>query len=128
MSVRQRSIRVLVVARDRRFLRMAGVLLDRRGCEVGHLERPSELLDRVARERTDVVVLDGSDSLVATARAVNGLDALDPPVPTVVVYEGLADDPVRRLKLVPKWGAFEELMSEVERLHPAGAAHEQVVS
>jgi hypothetical protein len=115
--VRLHAIRVLLVGRDRRFLRSAAVLLGRRGCEVASIERPSELLDAVAAQRTNVVVLDGTDSISATARAVGALDALPVPVASVIVYEGASRDPLRHLRLLPKWGAFEEIASEVERVY-----------
>lgn len=117
---RLRPIRVLLVGRDRRFLRMANVLLSRHGCEVASIERSSELLERVERQRPNVVVLDGSDSLSATARAVAALEALPMPVSTVIVYEGAQDDPLRQLRLLPKWGGFDEIVSEVERVYSGG--------
>jgi CheY-like chemotaxis protein len=110
-------IRVLVVGRDRRFLRAVDVLLSRHGCEVAHVDRPSELLDRVRGQHPNVVLLDGSDSISATADAVATLEGLPTPVPTLIVYEGTAGESLRRLSLLPKWGPFEELLSEVERLH-----------
>lgn len=119
---RLRPIRVLLVAHDRRFLRTANVLLSRQGCEVFHLERPSELLDQAERQRPNVVVLDGSDSLSATAKAVAALEAMPTPVYTVVVYEATQGDPLRGLRMVPKWGAFSELMSEVQRLYDNGSS------
>lgn len=115
--VRLRPIRVLLVGRDRRFLRTAAVLLGRRGCDVVAIERPSDLLDTVEEQRTNVVVLDGSDSISATARAVATLDALPVPVSSLIVYEGVNRDPLRHLRLLPKWGAFEEIAAEVERLY-----------
>jgi CheY-like chemotaxis protein len=114
---RLRAIRVLLVGRDQRFLRMADMLLRRHGCEVASIERPSELLDRVERQRPNVVVLDGSESVSATARAVAALEALALPVSTVIVYEGAQDDPLRQLRLLPKWAGFDEIVSEVERVY-----------
>ena len=117
---RLRPIRVLLVGRDRRFLRAAAVLLGRRGCEVRTIERPSELLETVEAQRTNVVVLDGTDSISATARAVAALETLPVPVSWLIVYEGSDEEPLRQLRLLPKWGAFEEIASEVERLYGEG--------
>lgn len=64
-----------------------------------------------------MVVLDGSHSLSAAARAVAALVALPIPVSAVIVYEGDRDDPLRHLPLLPKWGGFEEIVSEVERAY-----------
>ena len=119
---RLRPIRVLLVGRDRRFLRTAAVLLRRRGCEVTSIERPSDLLETVEARRVNVVVLDGTDSISATARAVATLEALPVPVSSLIVYEGTDKDPLRQLRLLPKWGAFEEIAAEVERLYGGGWA------
>lgn len=117
---RLHPIRVLLVSRDRRFLRMANVLLSRHGCEVASIERPSGLLDRVEHRPPNVVVLDGSESLATTARRVAALDALPAPVPSVIVYEGAEEDPLRHLRMLPKWGGFEEIVFEVERAYRGG--------
>ena len=114
---RLRPIRVLLVGRDRRFLRMADILFTRHGWEVTRIERSSELLDRVRSHRPNVVVLDGTDSLSATARTVSALESLPAPVHPLVVYEGAEDDALRSLRLLPKWGSFEEIVGEVERLY-----------
>ena len=119
--VRLRPIRVLLTGRDRRFLRTAEVLLRRHRCEVSSTDRPSELLDRVARHRPNVVVVDGSDSLAAAARAVAALEALPSPVSAVVVCDHPPDKSLRHLHVLPKWGAFDELLSEVERRFGAGS-------
>lgn len=112
-----RPVRILLVGRDRRFLRTASVLLSRRGCEVIEVRRPSQLLAHVERERPDVVVLDGSDSLNATARTVAALESLARRVHTLVVYESGEQDALRDVRLLPKWGSFDEIVLEVERLH-----------
>jgi hypothetical protein len=114
---RLRPIRVLLVGRDRRFLRTVAVLLGRRGCEVTAIERPADLLGTVALQRPNVVLLDGSDSISATAKAAAALDALPAPVSSLIVYEGLRQEPLRQLRLLPKWGAFDAIASEVERLY-----------
>ena len=126
-------IRVLIVARDRRFLRSANVLLSRHGCDVTQLERPSELLDEVRRQRPNVVVLDGSDSLSATAKRVAALDGMPMPVAAVVVHETAdGNHPLRSLRILPKWGSFDELVTEVHRLYHcrwagAGVARQSVL-
>jgi PleD family two-component response regulator len=116
---RLRPLRVLLVGHDRRFLRMAGMLFSRHGWDVAQLERSSELLDEVHRRQPNVVVLDGTASLNATARVVAALEALPGPVHPLVVYEGTDEDALRKLRLLPKWGAFDEIVREVERLYQA---------
>lgn len=119
--VRLRPIRVLLVGRDRRFLRSAAVLLSRRRCEVMSIERPSELLRAIECQRTDVVVLDGTGSIYTTARAVAALAALPVPVPSLVVHERAGEDHLQGLPLLPKWGDFDNLAAEVERMYLGGA-------
>ena len=117
-------IRVLLVSRDRRFLRVAALLFRQRGCLVAATARPSEMLDRIAAQRTNVVVLDGSDSLAATARAMALIEALPADVTPLVVYEGGDSAPPRNLSLMSKWGAFEELVHEVQRAYMRGTPTE----
>lgn len=118
--VRLRPIRVLLVGRDRRFLRTAAVLLTRRQCEVISIERPSELLRAIDSQRTDVAVLDGTDSIYTTARTVAALAALPVPVPSLVVHERAGEGHLRGLSLLPKWGDFDDLAAEVERRYIDG--------
>ena len=45
----------------------------------------------------------------------------DPPLLRVLmVYEGSEADPIRSLRPLPKWGAFDEIVSEVEYLYDGG--------
>ena len=121
-SVRRlHRLRVLVVGRDRRFLRVASVLLARRGCAVEVSDNPDELFDRVSTRRADVVVLDGTDSLRAAARAMAALEAQWPPVQVVVVYDDAGHGPNNGLHVVPKWGAFDRLAEVVEGCYADGA-------
>lgn len=110
-------VRVLLVSRDRRFLRVTALLFRQRGCLVETTERPSEMLDRIAAQRTNVVILDGSDSLSSTARAMALVEALPAAVVPLVVYDGAESPPLRNLSLLSKWGAFEELLGEVHRAY-----------
>ena len=64
-----RPMRVLVTARDIRFLHVARFVLDRRGHNVTTSRRISDLAVDVAAVRPNVVVLDGTESLGAAGRA-----------------------------------------------------------
>lgn len=112
-----RPLRVLVAARDGRFNRAAGFLLARRGFDVEVLHRPSALLETVSRTGVDVVIVDASDSVSDTARAVAALEGLHPHVTTVVV----ADDPTHgdggALRALPKWTSLETLVANLEAMH-----------
>lgn len=124
--VRLHEPRVLLVGRDRRFLRVASVLLARRGCSVTISGNPETLLEEVGRRRADVVVMDGSDSLRAAARAMAALEAREPPVEVIVVYDDGDAGPLHELRVVPKWGAFDRLADAVvaryDRLPAEGGA------
>jgi DNA-binding NtrC family response regulator len=112
-----RPLRVLVAARDARFGRVAGFLLARRGFDVEILQRPSKMLDAVSRTGVDVVIVDASDSISETARAVGALEALHPHLTVVVV----ADDPAAAdggtFRVLPKWTSLETLILNLEAMH-----------
>ena len=42
------------------------------------------------------------------------------PLRVLMVYEGSEADPIRSLRPLPKWGAFDEIVSEVEYLYDGG--------
>jgi DNA-binding NtrC family response regulator len=117
---RLHPIRVLLVGSDRRFMRMAAMLLTRNGCTVQWTERPSDALACIKRGRTNVVVMDATSSLLEASRMMAAIETLPVPVGVLMVYEGSEADPIRSLRLLPKWGAFDEIVSEVEYLYDGG--------
>ena len=112
-----RPLRVLVAARDARFNRVAGFLLARHGFEVETLRRTSAILDTVSRTSLDVVIVDASDSVSETARAVAALDALHPHVTVVVVGDEPPEADGGTLKILPKWTSLETLVANLEAMH-----------
>ena len=115
-----RRIRVLLVSRDDRFLSVARFLLTRSGLSVESTPHPSEVFELVKRG-SDVVVVDGTDSLATAALTVAAIEALHPDVGVIVVTE--EPDPAGRVfRPLPKWGSLSELVVEIEqvylRLHP----------
>jgi PleD family two-component response regulator len=112
-----RPLRVLVAVRDARFSRVAGFLLARRGFDVETLRRPSAILDTVSRTGVDVVIVDASDSVSETARAVAALDALHPHVTVVVVGDEPAEADGGTLKILPKWTSLETVVANLEAMH-----------
>lgn len=112
-----RPLRVLVAVRDARFNRAAGFLLARRGFEVETLRRPSAILEAVSRASVDIVIVDASDSVSETARAVAVLDALHPHVTVVVVGDEPAEADGGTLKILPKWTSLENLVANLEAMH-----------
>lgn len=109
-------MRVLVLGRDRQFKRMARLLFERRGSAVLTGSDAAHAVELVDRHDAGVVVLDASDSLTAALRAAGSIAALAHPVGFVLV----SADPERaasRVRVLPKWGPFDDLFSEVARVH-----------
>ncbi len=108
--------RVVLAARDRRFLRVTSFLLAREGFLVNSTRRLEDLLGMVQRHRPDVVILDGMDSLTMTARALVEIEALPYSVAVLVVAEVPEASSPTSLRLLHKWTSFDRLVQEVERL------------
>jgi CheY-like chemotaxis protein len=105
--------RVLVVTRDRRFRRVAQFLLVRQGFAV-ELGRSADAAVQLAeRNGADVVLIDGSDSLLAAAQTLRRLNEQDPAVAVVVVSDA-EEEPPQTLPVFPKWGAFESIVKAIE--------------
>jgi uncharacterized membrane protein (UPF0127 family) len=109
-----RSIRVVVGASDRRFLRVASFLLGRNGFSVASATGFADLMGVVEQGGADVVVLDTSGSGRWTARAAAALEAWRTDVGVLVVCdESAADLP----DAIPKWGSFDRIVEEIRRVH-----------
>jgi DNA-binding NtrC family response regulator len=108
--------RVVLAARDRRFLRVTSFLLAREGFLVESTRRLEDLLDMVQRHRPDVVILDGMDSLTLTGRALAEIEALPYSVAVLVVAEVPEASSPTSVRLLHKWTSFDQLLQEVERL------------
>jgi ActR/RegA family two-component response regulator len=113
-----RRQRVLVITRDRRYLRTAGFLLARAGFAVDRAERVSEALELVDRHQPDVVVVDASGSVPAAARLAAAIEGLRPGARVFVVSENEEGSLAVNLRLFPKW-SVEALVSEVARFEAA---------
>ena len=119
------ATRVLIIGNDRRFRSVAAVLLTRRGCAVTLGAPTTDLAGLIHRARANVVVLEISGSLTATAREAARIETLDPPVGVVIVGEepdkGLAAMPV-----LPKWGSFDDLWWAIEDAQPTSTSWRSV--
>jgi hypothetical protein len=112
-----RPLRVVVASADARFGRVAGFLLARHGFQVERLRRPSNVLDTLSRSGGDVVILDASDSLSETARAIASLEALHPHLTVIVVADEPAEHDHSNLNILPKWTSLETLVLNLEARH-----------
>lgn len=118
--------RVVLAARDRRFLRVTSFLLAREGFLVNSTRKLEDLLGLVQRHRPDVVILDGMDSLTMAARALAEIEALPYSVAVLVVAEVPEASSPRTVRLLHKWTSFDELLQEVERLSEDAAGSGEV--
>jgi chemotaxis response regulator CheB len=112
-----RRIRVLLVSRDRRFLRVAAFILRRKGFVVDTTPQSKTALALAERCHPDVVVMDGNGSLNEAARSLAGIEKLRPAVAVVVVSEHADKPAVRGFRLLPKWSAGDRLAAEIERAY-----------
>ena len=103
--------RVLLAGRDRRFLKVTGFLLARNGFLPETCGNPDDLVQLVELYEPDVVVVDGSDALDATARSVAELEAAHPRVGVLVFAE---EGERAAAGSLPKWSSLEWLAREVE--------------
>ena len=108
------AIRVLLMARDRRFRTVTAALLTRRGCEVSAAPVAARLPATVTQGAVDVVVLEAGSMLTAAARTVAMIEALDPPIGVVLVAEE-AEQGLRHLPVLAKWGPFDDVYAAVEK-------------
>jgi len=107
------SIRVLLGASDRRFLRVESFLLGRNGFAVSRANRFSEVMDAVEQRLADVVVLDVSGPERWPVKAAAALEVANERVAVLLVGDS-ADGAASTL---PKWGSFDLLVEEIRRAH-----------
>jgi uncharacterized membrane protein (UPF0127 family)/CheY-like chemotaxis protein len=114
------ATKVLVVGTDRRFRSVAAALLTRRGYAVTLAERSADLAQAAKRERAEVVVLDAGISLTDAARGAAQVQTLLPSVGVVVVGDE-AEQRLSALRVLPKWGSFDDLYWAIEQARPVRA-------
>src|SRR5918911_1387628 len=107
------TVRVLLGASDRRFLRVASFLLGRSGFSVSGATRFADLMNAVEDGRADVVVLDASGPERWTVRAAAALDREPGGVAVLMV----ADDVDGAPGALAKWGSFDRLVEAIRRAH-----------
>ncbi len=107
-------MRVLVVSDDEPFRAVNAMLIARRGCRVFSLTGAYAAAELIARERVDVVVVDGPDRARALIDELAVTADLVPPVGVVCAGDagelGPAGEPV-----LEKWAPFEDLFAAIVR-------------
>jgi CheY-like chemotaxis protein len=114
---RSAALSVALVARDRRFVRVASFLLRRHGYAVTAAGSPRMLIDLLERSGADVVVVDGSDSSNAGAQTAAVLATLERPHGLVVVGDSTDDRPLRSRASISKWSSFDRLLEAIEHAY-----------
>lgn len=122
--IRLHPLRVLIVSPDHRYRAVVEMLLERRDCRPFGLVSCSDVAATIARERIDVVLVDGEALLREVAHDVALSDATCPPVGVVLVDDAGVPSPAGLSALV-KWGEFDELLGAIgeadrARARPAG--------
>jgi uncharacterized membrane protein (UPF0127 family) len=109
---RLRPLRILIVSSDNRFRTVMSLLLARRNCSVTTTANAGRIVELIARESTDVAVIDtGELPLAATLATV---DTLACPVGVVLVGDETTLGPSDEGAMA-KWGPFGELVEAIER-------------
>jgi hypothetical protein len=109
---RLRPLRILIVSSDNRFRTVMSLLLARRNCSVTTTANAGRIAELIARESTDVVVIDTGELQVAATRAT--VDTLACPVGVVLVGDETTPSPSDAVAMA-KWGPFGELVEAIER-------------
>jgi DNA-binding NtrC family response regulator len=105
---------VLLITPDVRFGRVTAFLLSRSGFVVKVTRRPDDAVAAISQHEPSIVILDCGDSLAEGARRGAAIEALYPELGVIVVGSHCEAAP-SSLRLVPKWGPFEQLVAEVYR-------------
>jgi len=121
-----RAMRVLLITADRRFRHTATLLLARRGCAVTVGESSDDVLELVARDDAEVVVLDAGRSLTAAAWNVATIETLTPRVGVVIVGNE-AERSLINLPVLDRWGSFDALFTSVVEAHRNRASRKPLV-
>jgi uncharacterized protein len=108
---RLQPLRVLVISSDQHFRTVISLLLARRNCSVTTTANAARVMELIARESADVVLLDDSQSLAAATVAT--VEALERPVGVVLVADEVGTA-MPDLPVVAKWGPFGDLLAAVE--------------
>jgi hypothetical protein len=109
---RLHPLRILLVSPDRRFRTVMSLLLARRNCSVTTTANATRIDELVARERSDVIVVDVSGS--PEDPLAPAPDRFAEPVGVVLVADD-ASSSVLEGESVAKWGSFDELVAAIDR-------------
>jgi|GEM_PF-5099641 len=112
--IRLHPIRVLVVSEDEPFRAVNAMLVARRGCRVFSLTGVYAAAELIARERIDVVVVDGPDRARSLIGELELTADLAPPVGLVCAGNSGESTPSGE-PVLEKWAPFEDLFDAIVR-------------
>lgn len=112
--IRLHPIRVLVVSEDEPFRAVNAMLVARRGCRVFSLTGVYAAAELIARERIDVVVVDGPDRARSLIGELELTAELAPPVGLVCAGNSGESTPSGE-PVLEKWAPFEALFDAIVR-------------
>ncbi len=105
-------MRVLVVSDDDPFRAVNAMLISRRGCRVFSLSGAYAAAELIARERIDVVVVDGAARRQALADELAVTAGLAPHAGVVCVGDGHERSSTRH-PMLDKWAPFDDLFAAI---------------
>lgn len=106
--------RVILISGDRRFLKVAGFLLTRRGAEVTTARTVAAATSVLEEQQADLVLLDSGASLPETGAGISNLTERYPGLEVVVVADDADTMPQRfDFRLWPKWDRLDLLLTTV---------------
>jgi uncharacterized membrane protein (UPF0127 family)/CheY-like chemotaxis protein len=120
-SARVTPMRILVVSGDRHFRSVTAMLLLHHGCSVTSTANMTKLVDLLAHNSVDVVVVDRNSSREGAYEAVRSVRSLAPLVGVVVVGEHPSQEP-SEYPVIAKWGPFADLFAAIERTGASGGS------
>ncbi len=112
--IRLHPIRVLVVSEDEPFRAVNAMLVARRGCRVFSLTGVYAAAELIARERIDVVVVDGPDRARSLIGELELTADLVSPVGLVCAGNSGESTPSGE-PVLEKWAPFEDLFDAIVR-------------
>jgi DNA-binding NtrC family response regulator len=89
-------------------------MLERRGCVVAAVGSRDDVVHEIDRHRSNVVVLDVSNSLTSAAPTIAAIAALPARVEVIAVSDQQEQAAFVGLRLLPKWRSLPHLADEVE--------------
>jgi uncharacterized protein len=109
---RLRPLRILIASPDRRFRTVMSLLLARRNCSVITTANAGRVAELIAREGSDVVVVE-SDGSSAEGQLVVAVDALARSVGVVYVADDASPN-ISSGEAMAKWGPFDDFVEAIE--------------